>query len=967
MEEASVRPRRRASVPFAAGAMLRVLSVLAVPSVPSALAVLLAAAALTLPARAQNLVFTPSADAPVREDARDSNYATSDLLVQRDDYSAGSRWKRSYLRFEVSGLGTRTPDCLTLELTEGEGRAGDTHFEVRAVDAAWSESVLTWNNAPPLGGRRIGVHTGGTLSEGGTLRVALDPSWIATDGAYALVLVELRSGGFNASAFQSREDGRPPRLILGCADLPPLAGFTSRDHEGPVPFTPELVDTSPLDATAWLWNFGDGTTSSEARPSHTYLVPGRYTVSLTVTRPGGSTTCTRPGAFLAYPADRLRGSVLAWSKISNAVGGVSPPLRANDMFGRSCTGIGDVDGDGVMDLAVGAIGEDRPGSNAGAVWILFLNRDGTVRAHQKITEGLAGFGGDLDVEDGFGRETAALGDWDLDGVPDLAIGANRDDDGGGNRGAIYLCFLNRDGSVKSWRKLSHGNGLSFSLRDGDELGRGIARLEDMDFDGVPELALGAIGDDDGGGSNGAVWIGFMRRDGTMKGHAKLSATSGGLQSPFVRSRGGCWFGMHVAPLGDLDGNGVTDIGVGALLDDGEPHASGALYVIRLDRSGRSLGDRLVNADIGGLAPGELEANDEFGGAVAGLGDVDGDGIPDVACSAIRDDDNGVRDTELFGDWGAIYVLFLRADGSVREYQKISETRGGLGAGLRKYDRLGEGLGPIGDFNGDGVPDLVAGSRFDDSGGSNKGAIYLLYLNDGTRVPPRPDFGAAPSSGDLPLVVDFTDLSTGDVTSWHWDFGDGASADVQHPSHTYTAAGKYTVVLRASGPSGSATKGAPNLVTVFDPAAGGTLTPMGCGINPAGSFRVLSGAPRLGATLVLGIDNPLGTQSPGAIPYVFASTAADALHPCGTLRPGLGMAGGGASGELLLDARTPLFRKATGAPWSGPGNPAPVSFRIPNSAALLGSALYLQGRLVDATPGALVRTALTDGVKLTIGP
>jgi hypothetical protein len=70
---------------------------------------------------------------------------------------------------------------------------------------------------------------------------------------------------------------------------------------------------------------------------------------------------------------------------------------------------------------------------------------------------------------------------------------------------------------------------------------------------------------------------------------------------------------------------------------------------------------------------------------------------------------------------------------------------------------------------------------------------------------------------------------------------------------------------------------------------------------------------------------------------------------------------------LLDARTPLFRKSTGAPWIGPGNPAPVSFRIPNSAALLGSALYLQGRLVDATPGALVRTALTDGVKLTIGP
>ncbi len=926
----------------------------------------LIACALSIPVRAQDLVFMPSADAAVREDALDSNYATSDLLVQRDDYSAGSRWKRSFLRFDVTGLGVQAPGCITLELTEGEGRAGDAHFEVRSVDVAWSESTLTWNNAPNLGGRRIGVYTGPALAEGGSVQIPLDPAWITQDGAYALALIELRTGSTNQSAFQSREDADPPRLILGCESLPPLAGFTSRDLEGSVPFTPELVNTSPGDATGWLWDFGDGTSSTERNPTHTYFVPGRYGVSLTTTRSAGSATCTRPGFFLAYPADRARGSVLGWSKISNTTGGASPPLRANDMFGRSCTGLGDVDGDGVMDLAVGAIGEDRPGSNAGAAWILFLKPDGTVRDFVKITEGLAGFGGDLDVEDGFGRECSAIGDWDLDGVPDVAIGANRDDDGGGNRGAIYLCFLRRDGTVKDWRKLSHSGGLSFSLRDGDEFGRGIARLEDMDADGVPELAVGAIGDDDGAGSNGAVWILFMRRDGTAKGHAKLSATSGGIQSPFVRSRGGTWFGMHVAALGDLDGNGVTDIGVGALLDDGEPHASGGLFVIRLDQNGRSIGDRLVNADIGGFSPGELEANDEFGGAVAGVGDIDGDGVPDVACSAIRDDDNEVRDTELFGDWGAIYVLFLRADGSVREYQKISTTRGGFDAPLRKYDRLGEGLGAIGDFNGDGVPDLVAGARFDDSGGSNKGAVYLLYLNDGTRVPPKPDFAAQPSAGNYPLAVDFTDLSTGDVTSWSWDFGDGTSTDLASPSHEYLLPGKYTVSLRASGPSGSALKSAPNLITVLDPGAGGVITPMGCGVNPAGSFQVLSGAPRLGTTLVLGLDNPLGTQSAGSVPYVFASLTPNALFPCGTLRADLAMAGPGANGELLLDPSKPLFRKATGAPWTTPGVPARVSFRIPATPALLGASLYLQGRLVDGTPGALVPTALTDGVKLTLG-
>ncbi len=923
--------------------------------------------ALAAPARAQNLVFTPSADAAVREDARGTNYALTDLLVQRDDYSAGSRWKRSFLRFDVAGLAGRAPDCLTLELVEGEGSAGDAHFEVRAVDTNWSESVLTWDSAPALGGRRLGAYCGPRLGEGATVHIPLDPSWITADGSYALALIEVRSGGTSQSAFQSREDGRAPRLVFGCADLPALAGFTSRDLEGPVPFTPELTNATPLDATAYLWDFGDGTSSSERSPQHTYLAPGRYTVSLTTTRPGGTTTFTRPGFFLAFPADRTRGSVLGATKISNTAGGQSPPLRANDMFGRSCTALGDLDGDGITDLAVGAIGEDKAGSNAGAVWILFLTRDGSVRSHVKITEGLAGFGGDLEAEDGFGRETAALGDWDGDGVPDLAVGANRDDDGGSNRGAIYLCFLNRDGTVKSWVKLASGNGLPFPLVNGDEFGRGIARLEDMDGDGVPELAVGAIGDDDGGGSNGAVWILFMRRDGSVKSWSKLSATSGGLQSPFVRSRGGTWFGMHVAALGDLDGNGITDIGVGALLDDGEPHASGGLFIIRLDRNGRSLGDRLVNADIGGLVPGELEANDEFGGAVAGVGDIDHDGIPDVVCSAIRDDDNGVRDTELFGDWGALYVLFLRADGSVREYQKISETRGGLRVGLRKYDRLGEGLGALGDFNGDGVPDLVVGSRFDDSGGSNKGAVYLLYLNDGTRFPPRAEFEAAPSTGNVPLSVSFADRSSGDVTSVLWDFGDGTSSSEVNPSHVYTEPGLYTVVLRVTGPSGSATRSAPNGIVASDPNAGGSITPMGCGLNPAGSLQVLSGAPRLGTTLVLGLDNPLGTQSPGSIPYVLASRSADALFPCGTPRAGFGMGGLGASGELLLDPRAPLFRKTMGAPWQGPGQPAAVTFRIPRSVSLLGTSLYLQGRLLDATPGALVPVGLTDGVKLTLGP
>jgi len=85
------------------------------------------------------------------------------------------------------------------------------------------------------------------------------------------------------------------------------------------------------------------------------------------------------------------------------------------------------------------------------------------------------------------------------------------------------------------------------------------------------------------------------------------------------------------------------------------------------------------------------------------------------------------------------------------------------------------------------------------------------------------FNSAPNSGNAPLNVSFTDASTGEVTSWAWSFGDGASSTLQNPSHSY-AAGTYTVALTATGPGGSNTLTKPNLIVVGDvPPPGGQLT------------------------------------------------------------------------------------------------------------------------------------------------
>jgi PKD repeat protein len=64
------------------------------------------------------------------------------------------------------------------------------------------------------------------------------------------------------------------------------------------------------------------------------------------------------------------------------------------------------------------------------------------------------------------------------------------------------------------------------------------------------------------------------------------------------------------------------------------------------------------------------------------------------------------------------------------------------------------------------------------------------------VPLLPAFGASPSSGILPLTVQFTDMTLGSPTSWLWDFGDGGSSTEQHPSHTFLTPGSYSISLTA---------------------------------------------------------------------------------------------------------------------------------------------------------------------------
>ena len=258
----------------------------------------------------------------------------------------------------------------------------------------------------------------------------------------------------------------------------------------------------------------------------------------------------------AYAAD---GDVTSTEEINDSTAN-GPELGNTHNFGISIANIGDLDGDGVNDLAVGAHGDDDGGTNRGAIHILFMNTDGSVDSTVEINDYTAN-GPELSDDDYFGSSIANIGDLNGDGVEDIAVGATGDDDGGKNRGAIHIMFMNTDGSVDSTVEINDStpNGPELSIKD--NLGFSIANIGDLDGDGINDIAVGAhqddmdeTGDDEGGTKRGAVHIMFLVGTPVPLTATKSSATTVDLS--WDTARGSPTYTIHSS----LDNASFTSLG-----------------------------------------------------------------------------------------------------------------------------------------------------------------------------------------------------------------------------------------------------------------------------------------------------------------------------------------------------------------------------------------------------------------------
>lgn len=428
-----------------------------------------------------------------------------------------------------------------------------------------------------------------------------------------------------------------------------------------------------------------------------------------------------------------------WEVGSSSITG----LDTGDAFGSALAAV-DLDADGRRELLVGAPGDDDGGRDRGAVWVISIRPTGMVSVVTKISATSGGFVGRLNDEDGFGAALEVAFNVRRAGSRDVLVGAPGTDDGGTDRGALWM--LGFDGTaahlIEATKKISATSGdIKQDWDDRAAFGAAVAFMGDVDRDDLQDIAVGAPLDDDGTLNAGAVWFLSIDADYDVVLYEKVS-------SPTVLQPGD-GFGHSIAAIGDVDENGIVDLVFGAPGDDAGGRDRGALWYMLLGfRDGDLAIEEVVKVsfDRGGRERAVADG-DQIGASVSFLGDIDGDGGFELAVGASGSDDGA---EEAGAAWILFHVPFGEEDDStpedfVLEEYKVSDVAGGFGGRLDDGDQFGWSTTYLGNVRGQKI--VATGAPFADAG---RGAVWLTEMNaDGTVAE---TYQVSNATGGLPDIL-----------------------------------------------------------------------------------------------------------------------------------------------------------------------------------------------------------------------
>ena len=405
-----------------------------------------------------------------------------------------------------------------------------------------------------------------------------------------------------------------------------------------------------------------------------------------------------------------------------------------DLLGRVIASAGDVDGDGLGDLLVGGPYMDSTTNGSGAAF-LFLGASLPASGSLSVAAADATMWG-VGYNDFLGGSVAPAGDVDGDGLDDVMVAVRNWSSGPYGTEGLVTIFTGADLAAGGLH-LETDAAIRLMGSFGDRAGLGLAGGADLDGDGLDDLLVSGDTAVDAAFQAGKVYVVLGAALAAGGDFDLASVAHAELLGEAASDRAG----GTLRWAGDVDGDGLPDVLVGAGDNDEAGSGAGKAYLF--------FGATLLPGGTFDLADADVTvlggaASDSLGGAVAAPGDIDGDGLAEVVIGVPGGDQGGDYAGEVHLFWGSTLAAGGAFDSSDADLTLIGELPG---------DTAGAFLAGAGDVDGDGTPDLLVSAHYDDTAGPSTGKTYLLY---GANLP---------ASGTLDLSLadeSFAGIASGEV-------------------------------------------------------------------------------------------------------------------------------------------------------------------------------------------------------------
>ncbi|MCW2367576.1 hypothetical protein M2341_003023 [Sphingobium sp. B7D2B] len=421
---------------------------------------------------------------------------------------------------------------------------------------------------------------------------------------------------------------------------------------------------------------------------------------------------------------------------NNTLGFYISASQYAEYAGHSVSNAGDVNGDGLNDLLVGAYGRDNTNDLAGGAYIVYGKTGGTFVDLAQLpgavgatkSNGFVLIGSNADGRAGFSVSVA--GDINGDGYADFVVGAFAQDGTATDTGRAYVVYGRSNNSTIQLSDLSAAsNTLGFMIEGssgGDQLGYTVSDAGDVNGDGLSDFIVSSFTADTPGNNSGAAYVVFGQTgtSGATLNVSALTAATNTRGFMISGSSAGDNLGFSIAGSGDINGDGLSDLAFAAAYADTSASNVGKFYVVFGKSDGAGVGASALSVagnTLGFVINGS--STDDNATSISVIGDMNGDGLADLLVGSSVSDSNGGTDA------GKAYVVFGKTDSSAVDLSALSVAGNTQGFAINGTGQVSAFLGKsvsAGDLNGDGLVDLMIGANYYDYWNTEGGGVFVIY-------------------------------------------------------------------------------------------------------------------------------------------------------------------------------------------------------------------------------------------------